>query len=165
MFELSQVDGKAPEKHYLPRFSDVVNYVQDSKIDVYKKFEELKGNKLSKEETKALDERINYAKIWLKDYAPKEEVFTPSGEIPKEAKNLSDKQKEYLIKVAETLGKGPDPERLQTILYDLSKEIGLPAKDAFGAIYLALIGKTHGPKAAWFLLEHKDKAIKRFEEV
>ena len=43
--------------------------------------------------------------------------------------------------------------------------MGIDTKKAFGAIYLTLIGKQFGPKAAWFLLSlPNEKIIERFEE-
>ena len=164
MFEYSQV-RETPEKHFLPRFSDVARYVQDTKVDVNEKFRKVKGEPLTDLEKETLGERIKYAKIWLADYAPEEEVFMVTEEIPEEAKKLSEAQKEYLRKVNEILSKDWDAEELQTALYNLSKEANIPAKEAFGAIYLVLVGKTHGPKAAWFLMENLEKAKKRFEEL
>lgn len=165
-FEYAQIDPEeTPEKHFLPRFSDVATYLQDAKVDIYKKFEEIKGSPLNEAEKETLEERIKYAKIWLANYAPKEEVFLPTDKIPEEARRLADKQKEYLGEVSKMLNQDWDPEEFQMALYEKSKEIGLGGRDAFGAIYLALIGKTHGPKAAWFLLEHKDAAISRFNDI
>lgn len=161
-FEYSQISEKIPAKHFLPRFIDLVNYLQDTKVDIYQKFEEKKGDKLNEIEKDVLEERIKYAKVWISDYAPKTEVFTPTRDIPEEAKNLTEKQLEYLKKVLDILYPDLNPEEFQTVLYNLSKEIGIPAKDAFAAIYISLIGKTHGPKAAWFLLEHIDVAKNRF---
>jgi lysyl-tRNA synthetase class 1 len=42
----------------------------------------------------------------------------------------------------------------------------LPSRDAFQAIYLSLLGKDHGPKAAWLVLS-LDKAFvqERFREI
>ena len=59
-----------------------------------------------------------------------------------------------------------DAENLQTELYEWAKELGLSSKEAFSAIYISLIGKNHGPKAAWLILS-LDKAFvqKRFQEV
>lgn len=165
IFEYSQITGEIPEKHFLPRFSDVATYLQDAKVDIYKKFEEAKGASLTDLEKQTLEERIRYAKIWLADYAPKEEVFMPTESVPSEAESLTESQKMYLGKVKEMLDKDWNPEELQTALYELTKEINIPAKEAFAAIYLALIGKTHGPKAAWFLLEHLGKAKERFDVI
>ncbi len=164
MFEYSQM-GALPQKHFLPRFSDVAKYIQDTKVDINAKFEELKGGVLTDVESQELETRIKFAKIWLKKFAPEAEVFEPKEEIPEEARGLSENQKEYLKVVTQMLGSQWNPEDLQTALYEKSKEMGVEPKEAFAAIYLALIGKTHGPRAAWFLLEHKDLAIKRFGEI
>ncbi|MCS7091786.1 MAG: lysine--tRNA ligase [Patescibacteria group bacterium] len=165
MFEYSQITNKMPKPHFVPRFLDVVNYLQDSKVDIYQKFSELKGTRLSPFEKKVLKERIKYAKIWISVYAPKKQVFLPSDTIPPEVKNLSNAQLEYLKLVLDSLESNQNPEEFQTVLYNLSKQINLPAKEAFGAIYIALIGKPHGPKAAWFLLEHIEVAKRRFREI
>ena len=59
-----------------------------------------------------------------------------------------------------------DPEKLQLALYNLAKELKIDTKAAFAAIYIALIGKDHGSKASWFLLQYpKDDIIKRLQEV
>ncbi len=48
---------------------------------------------------------------------------------------------------------------------DKAKEMGIKTKDAFPAIYLAFIGKDHGPRAAWFLLQYpKEKVLARLKE-
>jgi lysyl-tRNA synthetase class 1 len=36
-------------------------------------------------------------------------------------------------------------------VHALKNELGLPAKEAFGAIYLVFLGKPSGPQAGWFL--------------
>jgi DNA/RNA-binding domain of Phe-tRNA-synthetase-like protein len=59
---------------------------------------------------------------------------------------------EYLARVSKELESEWDPEEFQKRLYALSKEMNIPPKDAFSAIYTVLIGKDHGPKAAWLLL-------------
>ena len=64
----------------------------------------------------------------------------------------------------ETLG--TDPAAIQLELYEISKEVGIGGKDAFAAIYLSLIGKTHGPRAGLLLSNFgKDKVLSRFKEV
>lgn len=50
------------------------------------------------------------------------------------------------------LDKNLPAEELQIQLYELTKTLGVQSKEAFAAIYLMLIGKNHGPKAAWLLL-------------
>ena len=59
-----------------------------------------------------------------------------------------------------------DAEAFQTKIYEIGKEIGLSGKETFGAIYVSLIGKDHGPKAAWLILSlEKEFVKKRFKEV
>jgi len=166
IFELSQVSGKPPQKHFLPRFRDIAQFIQHPEIDIYNKFDEIKGKKLTDFEKDVLEDRIKYAKIWLDGYAPKEAIFTPSKEIPEEASNLTPDQKSYLLKVVSLIKtEYKNPLDFQQALYDLAKEMGLSTKDAFSAIYLSLIGKSHGPRAAWFLLEHSKLAQKRFKAI
>jgi lysyl-tRNA synthetase, class I len=166
-FVLSQVnDIPAKETVFLPRFRDVAEYLQQSNISIIDKFVEVKGSDLTEKEKDVLEERIKYAKIWLEKYASEEDVISFSEELPKKAMDLSAGQREFLGQVARTLEKEKNPDKLQTSLYSAAKDNKLPTKDAFSAIYLSLIGKTHGPKAAWLMLQYpKDKVIKRFKEV
>ncbi len=166
-FILSQIGELPPkEKTFLPRFIDVVNYVQQPTIDIEEKFTEIKGLELNNIEKKLLDERIKYAKVWLKKYAPEKYRFQMTDKLPGGAVELSKQQKEYLIKIIELLQQDLPAEDLQTKLYELSKEEGIETKKAFAAIYLSIIGKQSGPKAGWLLKQYSsDKIIERFKEV
>lgn len=150
VFELSQIkEIKKPPK---VRFSVLVQYIQMPNME-----EEIKKE--------GLQDWVPYAKIWLERFAPESVKFIVKEQIPEEVKQLSEKQKEYLQKIASLLEKGWDAEEFQVHLYNLVKEICLPSSDAFKAIYLSLIGKNHGPKAAWLILKYKELAKKRFKEV
>ena len=163
LFELSQVEGKPPAEHYLPRFREVAAFIQHPEIDPKEKWRQMKGGKLTAQEEAVLHEREKYAKIWLNGYAPQEAVFTPAQGVPKQASKLFPVQKEYLRAVVALLEKRwKDPEHLQQALYEQSKSMNIPSGQAFAALYVALIGKTHGPRAAWLLLKYKEAAIKRF---
>lgn len=165
-FEMSQIDNLPPkEKILLPRFRDVVSYIQMPNVDVLQKYGEIKGSKLSELEIKIINERIAYAKIWLEKYAPEEFSLKMTDGLPDIAKDLNEKQKQFLQKAIPLIEKADDPEKLQLALYNLSKEMGINAKDAFSAIYIVMIGKEFGPKAAWLLLSYKrDKVVKRLKE-
>ncbi len=165
-FEVSQI-GKLPEKTktYLARFRDIVNYVQMANVDILKKCEEIKGSELNDLEKKLLDERVEYAKVWIKNYAPDEFRLQMSEKLPNMAKDLTSDQKKFLSKVVDLIEKINNPEELQLAMYNLTKENGWEAKACFSAIYIALIGKEFGPKAAWFLLSYsKADVIKRLQE-
>ena len=167
-FELAQVD-RAPDKEkiYLPRFRDIVTYIQNTPInELPKKFAEDKGELLTFEEEKVLRERIDYASIWIQKYAPEEYRLQFSQKLPKEIKTLTNEQKKYLKSVITLLNKYTVVEDLNVALYNLAKELSINTKEAFAAIYIAFIGKTHGPRAAWFLLQYpKDRVVKRLQEV
>lgn len=165
-FEMSQI-GELPkkEKTFLPRFRDVVNYVQMANVDVLKKFEEIKGASLNGVEQRLLEERVIYAKVWTSSYAPEEFRLQMSGQLPEKAKELTEQQKGFLKEVVSLVKEKEDPEELQLALYNLAKKLGVDVKKSFSAIYIALIGKEFGPKAAWFLLQYpKEEVIKRLEE-
>lgn len=164
-FELSRPDGKPPKKMFLPRFRDVGQVVQMSNLDAQKYFEDKKASKLTNSEKEILLERAKYARIWLGGYAPKEAIFKIQDKLSKEAKKLSTKQKKYLGQLAVLLGKAKRPEELEKKMYQLAKELGVSTKDAFQAVYLVLLGKTHGPKAAWLMIGEKNEVIKRLKEI
>jgi len=163
-WQLSQVKAISKTPIFLPRFRDVVNYIQQPTIEVYKKFEEIKNGELTKDEKKELDKRIKYAKIWLEQYAPDGKKV---GIIADKVKvKLNDKQKRYLRLVIKLLDKNWQADELQQELYQIAKNNQLNPREAFQAIYLSLTGKKFGPKAAWFLLDQDKKiVINRFKKV
>lgn len=165
-FEMAQIGKIRNEKpKILPRFRDVVNYVQMANVDIFKKYEEIKSAALLDIEKKILEERVEYAKVWIEKYAPGEFRLQMSEELLGKAKELNDDQKKFLKGVIGLIEKNGNPEQLQLALYNLTKDLGVDAKKSFSAIYMALIGKEFGPKAAWFLLQYpKEKVIKRLKE-
>ena len=162
-FVLSQIKHGLPARKGLsvPRFREIANYLSQglTGAEVEKRF--------SESPKELIDERIKYAKVWLENYAPEDFKFNLTKEIPEAAKNLTDDQKEYLKSVAtkyDSLGK--DAEAMQIGLYKISKDEGIKVGDAFSAIYTALIGKTHGPRAGLLLYNiGKDKVVERIKEV
>ena len=167
IWQLSQIKEIPKKEPFLPVFLDVANYIQLPSVDIDEKFAEIKGSKLTKIEKEILEERIKYAKIWLENYAPKEVVYKVTKKIPNKVKSLSPDQKKYLKALIGLLEKDwKDPEKLQYQMYEAAKKLKIPPRKAFQAIYLVFIGKTHGPKAAWLLLEQDKKfLIKRLEGV
>ncbi len=168
IFELSQINKlpKRDSKLFIPRFRDVANYKQLPNIKLLEKLEEIKGSPLGKEEIEIVKEREKYAEIWLAKYAPSESKIKMSEEVPPEARDLSEKQKEYLNKIINLVEGDMDSDGLQVEFYKASQAMKLNAKDAFSAIYLALIGRQYGPKAGWFVRQYpKEKIIKRLKEV
>jgi len=93
------------------------------------------------------------------------EKFSIQERLPESAKNLSGNQKKLLQKIVQKLDDEREAEQLQFKMYEWGKELGLDGKETFSAIYQALIGKDHGPKAAWLILSLDPSFVKqRFEE-
>jgi lysyl-tRNA synthetase class 1 len=164
-FEVSQInDLPKKEKTFIPRFRDVVNYMQQPG-DIFAKYAELKGSELTDFEKEILEERIKYAKIWVEQYAPDEFKMGFAAELSEDAKSIDDEQKKYLEALIPLIENATDADQLQTDVYQLSKDLNINAKKAFAAIYLVTIGKEHGPRAGAFLMEQeKQDLIKRFKE-
>ena len=150
-FELSRIGEikKLPEI----RFSVLAQWVQMPNMEL-----EIKKQ--------GLEDWAQYARIWVEKFAPEQDKFSVQENLPKEAESLSEKQKELLKKIAQELDKKWTGDEFQTKIYDMGKELGLNGKETFAAIYLSLIGKDHGPKAAWLILSlDKEFVKKRFIEV
>lgn len=170
IFVLSQIHtipevGKA---FYAPRFKDIANYLSQGLTDeeVLNKIGEIKKGKLDDSELSIFEERVKYAKIWLSNYAPEEYRFDIKDIKLIDIKKLSDLQKEYLGNIGKVFNEDDNAESLQISLYELSKSMNIPTKDAFAAIYISLIGKTHGPRAGHLLSSiGRENVLKRFKEV
>lgn len=165
--QISNIPGKE-KGFFVPRFRDVANYLAQGldEKEVLLMFEKLKNGKLDNSELSILEERIKYAKIWLANYAPDEYKFEITKDIPIEAKKLTNEQKNYLSKIIPLLSKETNGAGLQIALYELSKQLGMSAKDAFSAIYISLIGKTHGPRAGVLIINiGKDKVSDRITSI
>jgi len=163
-FEFAQVSSvPKKEKIFLPRFRDVVNYLQNAEKDLVKKFAEVKGSELTKDEKDILEERLEYAKVWLDNYAPEDFKVVMKDEAPKV--NLDGEQKKFLSDAIALVEKDLDEESLQKELYELAKSSGVDIKKAFSSIYMVFIGKDFGPRAGAFLLSYpKEKVIERLKE-
>lgn len=150
-FELSQIDGiKNPPK---VRFSVLSQWVQMPDME----------EQIKKE---GLEEWAKYAKVWVEKYASEDEKFEVKKELPKETRNLSKEQKELLKKIAKELDKKISAEDFQTKIYEIGKELELGGSKTFEAIYISLLGKNHGPKAAWLILSlDKEFVKKRFSSL
>lgn len=143
IFELSQIGEIAKPPSI--RFKILTQWVQMPNMK----------EEIEKENAQAW---ANYARIWVERYAPESDKFLVQQTLPEDVKNLSDAQKEYLKRLVDIAGSAKNAEDFQTEIYNASKELNIPSKDAFGAIYTSLLGKNHGPKAAWLILS-LDKAF------
>jgi lysyl-tRNA synthetase class 1 len=147
-------DVSRPGKN-LPRFRDVVNYVQMPSVDIYQKFPRADKEELTK--------RIKYAKIWLETYAPASQVYQQTKKMPEIVATFNGSQRSFLSNVSVAAQTINSPEELQQKIYYHAKLANLSPNQAFGTIYQSTIGKDHGPKAGWFLFNNQS-AIQRLDE-
>ena len=152
---------------FLPRFSQIAFLVQMPHLNVEDEVRALKGEALTEEDQKVLEERMFYASKWLTTYAPEGYKYELKVELPDSTKEFSDKQKKALAKVLAYIRSQDklDGQELHTKLHEIRAEDGIEPKEFFTALYVSLLGKESGPKAGWFLsvLDRKF-LINRLEE-
>ncbi len=170
VWRLSQVAEDPEPPPWRVRFSIVADWLQIPSIDPRRHAAERKGAPLTDRERAELDRRIALARIWLERWAPEDAKFTVQTEMPAAARALSAAQRRFLARVADLVVTTRDAEDLQMKLYSTAREVGLVdgekvSKDAFAAIYIALLGRPIGPKAAWLLLTLDSALVRaRFRE-
>ena len=109
-----------------------------------------KGAPLTDREAALVEERRAAARAWLASYAPDSARLAVRDALPEEAAALSDEQRRYLA----DLSAAPPPssgEAWQALIFGTAKERGLPAGEAFKAVYLAFLGRPNGPRAGWLV--------------
>lgn len=157
VWALSQVQ-EARVAGYRPRLQLVAEWVQMPRLDPHTEAVARKGAALDPDERAALDRRVAVAQEWLARWAPEESRFSVQPVLPDAARGISAQQRVYLRGVAEEVATVRDPDQLQERLYAVAKASGLVgaegkvSRDAFSSVYLALLGKPSGPRAAWLLL-------------
>lgn len=151
IFEFSKVQANTEVPSI--RFSTLAQWVQMPNME----------DEIKKE---GLDGWAKYARVWLERFAPEDQKFTIQSNLPTGVHDLSKEQKELLLKISKELDRKWEGEDFQMRIYEIGKELGLSGAKTFEAIYIALLGKNHGPKAAWLILSlDKNFVKKRFQEV
>jgi len=155
--------GEFPQR-YLPRFSQVAFLVQMPHMDIYEEVAKMKESELTDLDVAELDERVVYAKRWLKEYADDKFIFTLQETIPEATATLTEPQQSALkllsdkIELLQTI----DGQILHELIHEVKGESGLTPQEFFGAIYTVFLGKNSGPKVGWFLSTlDKDFLLKR----
>lgn len=159
---------------HLPRFSLVAFLAQMPHLDPVSEIEKMEEIALDEASKAELKLRIEYAKRWLKDYAPAEYRYEIQAEVPEGAKDLNETQKNALRQLLHYI-ESMDPiawkvegsgQAMHTKLHEIKTATAINPKDFFSAIYLSIFGKSFGPKAGWFLsVLDRDFLIKRLQEV
>jgi lysyl-tRNA synthetase class 1 len=141
------------EPRFLPRFSQVAFLVQMPHMDIYAEVAKMKEGELSDIDVAELDDRIKYAKHWLKEYADDKFIFTLQATLPEVATSLTESQLSALALLSDKIASldSIDGQVLHELIHEVKAESGLTPQEFFGAIYTVFLGKDSGPKVGWFL--------------
>jgi len=105
-----------------------------------------------KSDAEIIKHELTYIDEWLKSWAPEDVKFELADKV--DASQFNDKQKQFLNDLAdriEQLPEAADGEVFHKTIYDLKDYVGLESKELFQTLYQALIAKSSGPRAGWFL--------------
>lgn len=99
-----------------------------------------------------LMDEFKYIDQWLNHWAPEDIKFELLKNV--EAKDFSQTEKQYLASLADKIDHAPedaDGEWFHKAVYEFKDSLDLAPKELFTTLYMALIGKSSGPRAGWFL--------------
>ncbi|OGN81830.1 MAG: lysine--tRNA ligase [Chloroflexi bacterium GWC2_73_18] len=163
------VDPAAEGARFRPAFGHLAFLIQVPEADVRARMEAEKGTPLDAAESALLDERVGVARAWLDAFAPERaRIVIHRDALPAEAAALGEEQRLFLgalaLRAAEDEPRSGDA--WQALIFAVVQDAAIPAARAFAAIYLALLGRTNGPRAGWLLASLElDFAVGRLREV
>lgn len=111
-----------------------------------------------------VERRLKYAKNWLEKFAPDRLKFEIAESV--EPSKFSDEERRFLKEFAEKLSEDMSAEDIHNAVYAVARELGMKPAKAFQAIYKAILDKTYGPRAGYFIKSvGVEWAKKRFIDV
>jgi len=144
-------------------YRHLVNVVQiavddEAAIEILKRTENIE--KFSGAGISRLRQRLRNVRYWLDNFAPDMVKFSLQEELP--GLDFSDTEKKSLAQLADVLaGTEWEASAIHNAIYDNLED----PRAAFRGIYKALLGKTRGPRAGYFLSTlDRDFVVKRFRE-
>lgn len=144
------------------KFSTIAQWLQMPNVNIEDEATRQLGQ-LTEAETLLLQSRQKWAAYWLEHYASPDQKFAIQAQLP--SLSLAIEQKQFLAQLADILAQSNTAEDFEAKLYEVAKQLQLPSKTAFQAIYQAFLHKDSGPKAAWLIYSlDKDFAIQRLQE-
>lgn len=136
-------------------FSHLVASYQAALKDADKTLEIIKRTEhgqLAGEEADIIRHELQFIDNWLKKRAPETVKFALAQTV--DAADFTDAEKHFLQSLADKIAQAPqdaDGTWFHERMYELKDSSGLQPKEMFSALYRAIIGKTSGPRAGWFL--------------
>ncbi|MDD5112077.1 MAG: lysine--tRNA ligase [Candidatus Altiarchaeota archaeon] len=158
MYELSQVSQ--PQLLQVP-FTLCAVLAQLPRVDIPRVCGRLETMGYDRVDCGRLERRIEAAGRWVEKYGPEQLKFRILENPESVAGKLSAQQIEGLVLLSKELGKRWKPEDFHKLIYNTARGIGLEPNGLFEAIYLSLINKVKGPKAASLILSLDGDFVKK----
>jgi len=136
-------------------FSHLVASYQASLKDPAKTLEVIKRTEygaVAEEEADIIREELKFIEEWLRLRAPEDVKFSLAEQVS--AADFTDQELRFLQALGDKVAAAPqdaDGTYFHERIYELKDEFDLQPKDMFTALYKALIAKSSGPRAGWFL--------------
>ena len=114
-------------------------------------------------EAETIKTELRFIDEWLKRWAPDDLKFELAAHI--DASQFSEQEQVFLKTLGGKVATAPadaDGAWFHEAVYGLKDSVGLEPSAMFSVLYRALIGKTSGPRAGWFLsILPRDWLVKR----
>ncbi|HKX23851.1 MAG TPA: lysine--tRNA ligase [Candidatus Saccharimonadales bacterium] len=121
----------------------------DKTIDVIRRTEHAAT---AEKDAEIIRAELRFIDNWLANRAPEDVKFELLDTV--NAADFNEVEVEFLTRLGEKVATAPadaDGQWFHNAIYEFKESLGLSPKDMFTTLYLALIGRTSGPRAGWFL--------------
>ncbi|HTH71916.1 MAG TPA: lysine--tRNA ligase [Candidatus Pristimantibacillus sp.] len=159
--------GDKPVVSRVP-FSHLVASYQASLKDPQKTLDVIKRTEHShaaEEDADIIREELKFIDEWLNRRAPEEVRFSLAEQV--NADDFNETEQAFLKGLGDKVASAPedaDGNYFHERIYELKDQLGLQPQELFSTLYRALIGKTSGPRAGWFLsILSRDWLVRRLK--
>jgi len=136
-------------------FSHLVASYQASLKDADKTLDIIRRTEykdIAEEDADIIRNELKFIDAWLQKRAPEDVKFALLPEVS--TGDFTEPEKTFLKSLGDKVAEAPadaDGAWFHNAIYDVKETMQWTPKEAFAVIYKALIGKSAGPRAGWFL--------------
>jgi lysyl-tRNA synthetase class 1 len=108
--------------------------------------------RIAQEDAEIIKNELQFIDEWLHRRAPEDVKFELATSV--EPADFSDAEKTFLQTLADKIAAAPadaDGAWFHNAIYEMKDESGFQPKEMFTTLYRAIIAKSSGPRAGWFL--------------
>lgn len=149
-------------------FSHLVASYQASLRDAEKTLDVIKRTEhrqTAEEDAEIIRNELKFIDAWLDKRAPEEVKFSLLDVV--EWTDFTDQERAFLEGLGAKVADAPadaDGAWFHNAIYEFKESLGIAPKELFTTLYRALIGKTSGPRAGWFLsILPRDWLVRRLQ--